>query len=267
MIRVLIIIAVAGFVLATACFGIAAALGGRDIVKNGWSFNGANWIIDWDDDDAGARWDGPTTTRDVTWAGAESIELDVPADVTFTQAPVAKLAITGPKGAVDSVVVEGGRIRFADGDGFSGVTIGGRHHRHGRRLQIAIAAPNAHAFALNGSQTLSINGFKQDVLMLDIAGSGRVTARGEAKSVDVGLAGSGEIDLTELGVDDAKVDIAGSGETTLGPRQSADIVISGSGDVTLLTSPAKVSTDISGSGAVHRPGDETPAPAVDAEES
>jgi hypothetical protein len=37
MMRALIITAVASFVLALACFAGAAALGGRDLIENGWT--------------------------------------------------------------------------------------------------------------------------------------------------------------------------------------------------------------------------------------
>jgi hypothetical protein len=87
MIRTLAMIAIAGFFVAVSG---AAALGGYDVKKHGgWSFP-VQW--DWDDDDNngsdGRRidWNTPETTRSIEWAGADRIEIGIPADVTFTQA-------------------------------------------------------------------------------------------------------------------------------------------------------------------------------------
>ena len=111
MIRTLAMIAIAGFFVAVLSLSGAAALGGYDINKHGgWSFP-VQW--DWDDDDndrADMRridWNTPETTRTIEWAGADRIEIAIPADVTFTQAPTPSLVVTGPRDAVEHVIVEG----------------------------------------------------------------------------------------------------------------------------------------------------------------
>ena len=242
MIRVLFIIAGAGLVLAAICFGGAAALGGREIAEKGWTVP-ADWVF-YSDTDAVDL--GPQTTRDIEWAGAESLEIHVPVDIVFTQSETPSFVITGPERAVNEIVVEGGRVTGLEDRPFSGVTF---RDRPGVRL--TISGPAVRAFALHGSQDLTIEGYDQDDLKVTIYGSGDVVARGRARAVELEIHGSGDADLSDLASETAEVMIAGSGEAEVAPTSAADITIHGSGDVTLASRPTRVSQNIHGSGDVH----------------
>jgi hypothetical protein len=250
MIRVLALIAFVGFIVSVACFAGAAALGGRDIVENGWRIP-ADWHVDIDDrhdhdvdnddddgdDDGDTDRDTRTASREIAWDGASSLDVDVPAEVQFTQAAgAAKLTVSGPKSDVDHVIVRDGRVTFDEP----------MHHRH--RLLIVMTAPNVSRFTLNGEDKLSITGFRQDRLAIDISGAAQAEAQGEAKSFDLQISGSGGADLSRLTSDGGKVDIAGSGRATIAPKTSADVAISGSGEVNLLSRPQDLHSSVSGSG-------------------
>ena len=56
MIRVLIMITVAGFVLSVATLSAAVAIGGPEaIARGGWHMAGGDWNWDWDEHDDGIR--------------------------------------------------------------------------------------------------------------------------------------------------------------------------------------------------------------------
>lgn len=250
MIRSLLLIAVAGFVLSMVSFTLAVSIGGPEALARGaWGWGGhSGWDWDWDDDDRHDGWgaaDGPTSTRELTWSGGDSVEFDVPADITFTQAPgPAKITVTGPARAVERVVVDGDEIRFR-----------GRTSRWGR-MTIVMSAPNITSFGINGSDRLTIENYDQPRLKVDISGSAKVTARGKARDIDVDISGSGEAYLGELAAQGAEVDISGSGEATVAPTEWARLDISGSGEITLATRPARVESDISGSGSIRQGSDD-----------
>jgi hypothetical protein len=93
MIRPLVMIAIAGFVLCLASFAAAVAIGGPDAVaRGGWMFaSGDHDGWDWDHHDS--DWDrdwstnaGPQITRTLAWSGAERLDLDLTADVRYVQA-------------------------------------------------------------------------------------------------------------------------------------------------------------------------------------
>ncbi|TCS18160.1 DUF2807 domain-containing protein [Caulobacter sp. BK020] len=266
MIRNLTIVAVASFVLCVGCFAGAFALGGRDIVKNGWSFP-ADWNIEVNDDNdhihigpgSSTADNGETTTRNIAWSGSDALQIDVPAEVIFTQAAPgagASVRIVGPQRLVDRVTLENGRLTLRDGDGGEGsISIHGHGvhiSRDSDQLSVEIVAPGVRTFTLNGSGDLYLKAYDQPDLALEINGSGHVDAQGKAKKVDLRVSGSGEADLRGLDTGDAKVALAGSGEAHVAPHGAAEVEVAGSGDVYLTSKPTVLSSDVAGSGEVHQ---------------
>ncbi|CAN5116327.1 head GIN domain-containing protein [soil metagenome] len=265
MIRNLTIVAVASFILALGCFGGAAALGGRELLTHGWSIP-ADWHIDVSDDDdhvsitpsgvsAGDRED---TERQIVWSGGDALQIDVPAEVTYTQgAPGAgaSIKVSGPKYLVDRVEVDNGRIRLkGDGeDGGVNLTGHGVHISRGHdQLVIAVTAPSVRSFTLNGSGDLSLRAYDQPTLALEINGSGGIDAQGKTAKLDLRVSGSGEADLGGLDAGDAKVAVAGSGEAKIAPRGATEVDVAGSGEVEVTTKPTSLVSNVAGSGEVHQ---------------
>jgi len=242
MIRVLIMIAVTGFLVSVVTLSCAVAIGGPEIISdaawNGWHGGHFGWSSD-DWDDHGSR-HGAEGSRELAWTGGDTLDVDLPADVTYSQATgPAKLTISGPQREVDAVQLDNGRLHWA------------RHGLHRGDLTITLTAPSVTRFDMSGSGKLDIRDYRQDKLSLEVSGDASVSARGEAKSLALSIDGSGDTDLSELKVADASVDISGSGEARLAPTGAANVNISGSGDVTLLAHPAKLASNVSGSGAIH----------------
>jgi hypothetical protein len=247
MIRVLVMIAVMGFVLSVATLTAAFAIGGPEVIaRGGWNLADGHWGHSWnwdDDGDWSADDRGAQATRDFAWNGGDSLDIDVPANVHYTQAPgPGSVKVSGSAWAVNHLVVNDGHITFDRG----------RHHRHGRTLEITIQAPGVTDFDLSGRSRLEIANYRQPRLKVDISGSGHVEATGQADVVDIDISGSGEADLSALKSKGAEVDISGSGDATISPSEWARLEISGRGDVSLTTNPPRVETDVSGSGEVHR---------------
>jgi hypothetical protein len=253
MVRVLVLIAVTGFFVSLVTLSVAVAVGGpamfEDAMWRGgwgphWSHHGDWNGVGWDD-----RWDrrhgggDAQTTRDLTWTGGDSLEVDVPADVQYTQGPVAKVTVSGLQRDVDDLEIDGGHLAWRDGR---------HHHLHFGDLQVVMTAPSVTRFEINGSGKLAIANYKQDKLDLRISGNGDASATGETGAVGLNVSGSGDADLGGLKAKSAEVDISGSGQAKLAPSDSAKVDISGSGDVTLLTHPPQLSTHISGSGSLNQ---------------
>ena len=260
MIRTLITISVVGFVLSIACLAGALGLAGgpfaiRDKAK-GWVMDHSDWHgrnhgahiqgdLDFGDGKIhiGGPSNGETATRDFTWQGADHLDVSPAADIVFTQGPVTKLTIFGPKEALDNLRVHEGRIEYAAG-----------YDNDEARLKIVMTAPDVQAFDLAGSQKLVIESYQQDKLSLDISGDAQVSAKGAAKNLRLDITGDGEANLADLALSVAVVDISGSGHASLGPKESAKIDVSGDGVVKLTAKPKVLTQDISGSGQVSQPG-------------
>jgi hypothetical protein len=253
MIRTLALVAAVGFVLCIGCVAAAFAIAGGPFGIRDWAMvHSSDWgshrhpsrhaLRDEMRLDGEKPFGGAHTTRDFAWSGGDLLNVEVPADIVFTQGPKAKLTIAGPQDALDHLVVKDGRIGtdrgFYDGD----------------RLKIVMTAPDIRRFDLSGSQNLVVEDYRQERLELDISGSAHVSAKGSAKLVVLDIAGSGDADLEQVVTDDARIDISGSGSAKVGPKKSARIDVSGDGEVTLTSKPDKLTTDISGSGHVSQPG-------------
>ena len=132
MIRTLLLIAAASFVLMLAAFGGAAALGGPELLRNGWT-------IDVGDNDSEA-WSGPTVERTLEWTGGDRLTIALPADVVFTQGDTPSVVVSGPETAVQRITLVDGRLAFADENGASErFTVIGRPSG----LTVTITAPAA----------------------------------------------------------------------------------------------------------------------------
>jgi hypothetical protein len=259
MIRGLVTIAVAGLVTSIICISAAIAIGGPAFLAHnvfawpgghGWRFesHGDGWTGSFN---LGGHQREPVVSRTQAWTGGEHLEVDVPANVSFTQGDgPATLTVRGPKAALDHLVVEDGRIRFD------------REVGDADEVTVELTAPKVVQFDVAGAGDLDIRNYHQDSLSLNVSGSGDVTAQGNAKSVHATISGSGDADLSQLNVEGADVRISGSGSTTVGPRAWAKLDISGSGDVTLTSRPPKVESHVSGSGDIRQ--GEAVTPSADA---
>ena len=240
MIRTLSIIAGAGFLVCLACFTAVFALGGGEVVRDGFVIPAVLQRLE--EGDTYERHDTPRVEKTLAWAGAQTLTLEVPADVIYTQGPTPTITLSGTPRLVDRVRVEGGRVFFAD-DQEAHVSWGNR-----RRLTVTITAPNVTRFEVNGSADVEIRGYDQPTLAIDISGSGEVDAIGKTTSLDLSIAGSGEADLRSMAVTDASIAVAGSGDATVSATGAVKVAIAGSGDVTLARQPASLTSEIAGSG-------------------
>lgn len=256
MIRVLLMIAVAGFVLSVASISAAVAIGGPEAVANGgWKMASnhrwdGEWDRDWDSDDHSRRW-GDDASRTLSWSGERRLDIDLAADVRYIQqAGPATVTVTGPERLIDHVIVRGDTLKYQDRG----------HHTHRTRLQVVVRAPDINSFDISGRNNLTIEGYSQPTLRLDVSGSADVTAAGTAEEVVLDISGSADADLGGLKTKGAEVDISGSGDATIAPTDWAKLDVNGRGDVRLLTRPAKIESDVSGSGRIRQGEEASPSP-------
>ena len=79
--------------------------------------------------------------------------------------------------------------------------------------------------------------------------SGDLVGAGSAETLDLSIAGSGDVDLRDVQVENADISIAGSGDAVFSSNGTVEASIMGSGDVTVLGS-ASCSVKSMGSGTV-----------------
>ncbi|MFT3997795.1 MAG: DUF2807 domain-containing protein [Asticcacaulis sp.] len=258
MIRKLFIVAGSGFVLSVACIAGATALASHDIAKNGgvWTLSEAGDKHIRFVEKTSARVE-PPVTKTLAWTGGERLLVDIPAEVVYTQGATPSVTINGDKLMTDRVRLENGRLFLADGpDVRSTVEFhfsSGNIEAHSNdALKIVITAPSVKDFEIVGSSDLRISAYDQPSLDLRISGSGSAEVSGRAKALKLEISGAGEADLRELTVEDADINISGSGDATIAPTGKVKVDVSGSGNVELATRPAQLDSKISGAGSVEQ---------------
>jgi len=118
-------------------------------------------------------------------------------------------------------------------------------------VKVYITVKDLKGIDIDGSAELTGKGkFICDTMELSISGSGDINMELEAKVLETGIAGSGDIKAFELISDKCQVSIAGSGDCQVNASQELEISIAGSGDVSYKGNPARVNNSVSGSGEV-----------------
>jgi hypothetical protein len=250
MIKKLLVVFAAAGLISMACFTFLSILGG---FPHGHGWDGAPWDGgNWNGDRSGHGRDaGPEISRNLPFTGSDQLEIHYPAEITVTQGPQARFTVTGPQRLLDQLKLDDGVLsgpyerHFQWNHGYSG------------HLKIDIVSPNTHRFQLAGAEKLTLKGYDQDSLILNLAGATDVEGQGKAKRLEAHIAGAGHLDLAQLSVDEAEVSIAGVADADIDPHVSANVSIAGPGHVRLRTRPPSVSSHIFGPGSI----DEGPNPA------
>ncbi len=191
--------------------------------------------------DAGADSGAPSSVR-LAFEAGDSLDIDLTASVNYQPGPKAEAVVSGEPSVIRHVRIADGRIGFDDEIDC---------HPYAR-LAIRLTAPAITAWGINGSSDLDLAGVDQQELRLRIRGSGTVAASGAVRVVALNVAGSGEARLASLSAKSAEIVVHGSGEVEVTAQDAVDIAVAGSGRVKLHGHPARISSHVSGSGRIEQ---------------
>ena len=135
------------------------------------------------------------------------------------------------------ITVDFTQLRAADLRGSGDLTVDGIK---GDSLEVALA----------GSGNLKVKGADLGRLSSSLSGSGDIDLQGKAQEFKGSIAGSGDIHATDLSARQVSINIAGSGDAKVFASEALTVSIAGSGDVSYAGSPAKVNTQVAGSGSI-----------------
>jgi hypothetical protein len=106
---------------------------------------------------------------------------------------------------------------------------------------------------LSGSGNIEMKNINAGKISIGMSGSGNITIDGgSAEEISIGQSGSGKLNALELSGDSVKVGKSGSGETSIGATESLTVSSSGSGNVYYKGNPQDKSISSSGSSKVIR---------------
>jgi hypothetical protein len=117
-------------------------------------------------------------------------------------------------------------------------------------MRVVVSAPSLEAVTLSGSGIVTVEDVEAGSFTVSLPGSGVVRASGGTGRLDVDLAGSGDAQLATLIARDVHVAVGGSGRVDVTATRSLDATVSGSGAILYGGDPARVTRNVTGSGAV-----------------
>lgn len=179
--------------------------------------------------------------RRLAWNGGDTISIAVPSTVHYRGDSGDEVIVRGPPDVVAHVEIRGGRIVL---DCYPGGS---------RTVDITLPGRVFHHISLSGSGKVLMENVSQPDLSVTISGSGTLRAQGNVERATITISGSGDARLGDLAVKQLTVKVSGSGDIEAAPKELADIKLSGSGTVRLLTRPAQLRSHIAGSGRIIQP--------------
>ena len=109
---------------------------------------------------------------------------------------------------------------------------------------------NSLELSIAGSGNIEISNLACKDLEMEIAGSGDIKIAGTTvEEGEISIAGSGDVITKELPIDNLKISIAGSGDVKCNVNKKLNVSLAGSGDVAYLGNP-KLNVESVGSGKV-----------------
>jgi hypothetical protein len=118
------------------------------------------------------------------------------------------------------------------------------------RSIVGIALPEAPSIRIKGSGDVTLYDLQQSLLDVGIQGSGDITAFGQVEHLDAEVAGSGDVDASELVATSAELSVAGSGDIDAYVAQSVKARVAGSGDIVVRGNPPIRNHSVAGSGKI-----------------
>ena len=210
--------------------------------------------------------------RSYDLGGFEEVSVVGPHHVVISVGPAYSVRAEGPQQALDDteVEVEGGRLKIQPIDerwerrrrdrdyweDYEPVTfhitlprISAVSLVGGADMQVDRVEGREFSASVAGSGELDVAVLRVDDARFSIAGAGDLIARGSAQRSRVSIAGSGNLRAREMKSDEARVSIAGSGNAVLAVEDDARISLVGGGDVEIVGS-ARCSVSRIGGGRV-----------------
>lgn len=217
------------------CLALAYVLGGRDL----GNLIDRTTLLARSCGDSDAKAGTKPSERHWTWDGGDTVDITLPTTVRYHGGEGDDVIARGSPDALAHVEIRGGRImlhcRWSVGSRDVEITLPGRAFRR---------------VAISGSGKIVMENVNQPDLAFSISGSGTVRAQGTVDHARVTISGSGDARLADLAMKELTAKISGSGNVDAAPKDAADIHISGSGDVRLLSHPARLRSHVAGSGRI-----------------
>lgn len=119
-------------------------------------------------------------------------------------------------------------------------------------MSVEVGAPSLDSLTLSGTGSLVAVGIDTERLTAKLAGTGLLQISGTATRLNVSLDGDGDAELGQLAARDVHAVMNGTGQIVVTATRTLDASVPGTGSILYFGTPARVKTNVTGTGAVVR---------------
>ena len=196
------------------------------------------WVVTRDNTESVAEEGSGVAVEDVR-------HVDPFTSVELSGATELKIGVGGDRRVVEQITTEvNGGVLVVDqtGESLDSLT----------PTNVEITVPSLEGLILSGVGTIQVDGHELDALNVELSGTGTITGVGTVTTLDVDLAGLGDVDLGEFVARDATVVLSGAGTVQVHVTGALEARVPGSGTITYVGDPDTVDQEVTGSGSVMR---------------
>ena len=188
----------------------------------------------------GVEGSGKATTDDRETGEFSNISLSGNLELEFVTADKTSVSLHGDDNLVALVKTEvkDGQLRIWSDENLK------------ESVLAVVTAPALIALDCSGATKANIAGVSTDSFELDVSGASKITLAGTVKAFDADLSGAIQLDAEQLKTEKTKLSIRGAMKANVFVTRELTARVSGAGKVTYAGNPARMTSDVGGSGSV-----------------
>jgi hypothetical protein len=121
-----------------------------------------------------------------------------------------------------------------------------------RAIKVRITTGNLEGLSSTGASTVTLDGVKNEQLVIETSGASKIDASGETKTLDIESSGASKVDVQELKAARVKVSLTGAGRANIYASEEVNADVSGASQVTYYGEPKVVNKSVSGASAINK---------------
>jgi hypothetical protein len=121
-----------------------------------------------------------------------------------------------------------------------------------RPIKVRVTAGDLQGVSSSGASKITLEGVKNDQLVIETSGASMIDAAGETKSLEIESSGASKVDVRDLHALRVKVSLNGAGHANVYASEEMNADVSGAATITYYGEPKVVNKSVSGAGSINK---------------
>jgi hypothetical protein len=121
-----------------------------------------------------------------------------------------------------------------------------------RPIRIRITTGNLEGITSSGASKISVDGVKNEQLVIYTSGASQIDAGGETKLLAIESSGASKVDVRELRAARVRVSLSGAGHANVYATDEVSAEANGASTITYYGEPKVVNKNVSGAGSINK---------------